>query len=103
LMNAERLASMKAGAWLINTSRGPLVDEAALAESLNSSHLGGAGLDVLCKEPMEKGNPLRTAKNCLITPHIAWATLEARTRLIDQVVANIAAWQHGASINVVNA
>ena len=103
LMNAERLASMKVGSWLINTSRGPLVDEAALAESLNRGHLGGAGLDVLCKEPMEKGNPLRTAKNCLITPHIAWATLEARARLIDQVAANITAWQSGEAVNVVNA
>ncbi len=103
LMNAERLASMKSGAWLINTSRGPLVDEEALAESLNNGHLGGAGLDVLCKEPMTKGNPLRTAKNCLITPHIAWATLEARTRLIAQVAENIRAWQEGAATNVVNA
>ncbi|MDF1823649.1 MAG: D-2-hydroxyacid dehydrogenase [Verrucomicrobiales bacterium] len=103
LMNADRLASMKEGAWLINTSRGPLVDEAALADSLNSGHLGGAGLDVLCKEPMAKGNPLRTAKNCLITPHIAWATREARVRLIDQVVANISAWQADKPLNVVNA
>ena len=103
LMNAERLASMKSGAWLINTSRGPLVDEEALAESLNNGHLGGAGLDVLCKEPMTKGNPLRTLKNCLITPHIAWATLEARTRLIAQVAENIRAWQEGAATNVVNA
>lgn len=102
LMNAERLASMRHGAWLINTSRGPLVDEAALADSLNSGHLGGAGLDVLCKEPMTKGNPLRTAKNCLITPHIAWATFEARTRLIDEVVDNVKAWQAGETRNVVN-
>ena len=102
LMNAERLASMRHGAWIINTSRGPLVDEAALADSLNSGHLGGGGLDVLCKEPMTKGNPLRTAKNCLITPHIAWATFEARTRLIDEVVDNVKAWQAGETRNVVN-
>ncbi|MEM1442943.1 MAG: D-2-hydroxyacid dehydrogenase, partial [Verrucomicrobiota bacterium] len=102
LMNAERLASMKEGAWLINTSRGPLVDESALAEALESGPIGGAGLDVLCKEPMTLGNPLRTAPNCLITPHIAWATLEARIRLIDQVVANVKAWADGSPVNVVS-
>lgn len=102
LMDAARLATMKKGAWLINTSRGPLVDEPALAEALNSGHLGGAGLDVLCKEPMAQGNPLRTAPNCLITPHIAWATYEARVRLIDQVVSNVQAWADGEPVNVVN-
>ena len=102
LMDATRLASMKPGAWLINTSRGPLVDEAALAEALNGAHLGGAGLDVLCREPMEKGNPLRTAKNCVITPHIAWATRESRTRLIAEVVGNVRSWQQGRARNVVN-
>ncbi|MEM6278644.1 MAG: D-2-hydroxyacid dehydrogenase [Verrucomicrobiota bacterium] len=103
LMNAERLASMKKGAWLINTSRGPLIDEPALAEALHSGQIGGAGLDVLCREPMSQGNPLRTAPNCLITPHIAWATYEARVRLIDQVVANVKAWIDGSPVNVVNA
>lgn len=102
LMSAERLASMKPGAWLINTSRGPLVDEAALAASLQSGHLGGAGLDVLCREPMEKGHPLRSVGNCLITPHIAWATREARERLLHEVAENVRAWQAGEARNVVN-
>lgn len=102
LMNTERLASMKPGAWLINTSRGPLVDETALAASLQSGHLGGAGLDVLCREPMEKGHPLRSVGNCLITPHIAWATREARERLLHEVAENVRAWQAGEARNVVN-
>ena len=74
LVNAERLGMMKPSAYLINTSRGPLVDEAALAEALNSGGLAGAGLDVLSIEPPPADNPLLAAKNCYITPHIAWAT-----------------------------
>ena len=83
LVNAQRLAMMKPSAYLINTGRGPLVDEAALAEALNAGRLAGAGLDVLSVEPPPEGNPLLAARNCCITPHIAWATRAARQRLLD--------------------
>ncbi len=102
LINTRRLTAMKNGALLINTGRGPLVDEAALAEALNSGHLGGAGLDVLCSEPPSAGNPLITAKNCFITPHIAWATTEARQRLMNTAVANVTSFVAGEPVNVVN-
>ncbi|MEM9017475.1 MAG: NAD(P)-dependent oxidoreductase, partial [Verrucomicrobiota bacterium] len=102
LINAERIACMKDSAWLINTSRGPLVDENALAAALTSGKLGGAGLDVLCREPMTEDHPLRTIPSCRITPHVAWATREARVRLIDEVVANLVAWQTGKPRNQVN-
>ena len=96
LVNAERLALMKPSAFLINTSRGPLVDEAALAEALNAGRLAGAGLDVLSVEPPPADNPLLTAKNCCITPHIAWATRAARQRLLDTAVANVRAFLAGS-------
>ncbi len=102
LVNAERLALMKPTAWLINTSRGPLVDEQALAEALNADRLAGAGLDVLAVEPPEADNPLLTAKNCYITPHVAWATRAARRRLLKTVVENILAFIDGKPQNVVN-
>ncbi len=102
LVGAHTLGLMKPGALLINTGRGPLVDEAALAEALRAGRIGGAGLDVLSVEPPKEGNPLIGAPNCLVTPHIGWATREARSRLIAQVVANVKAWQQGAPLNVVN-
>jgi glycerate dehydrogenase len=102
LVGPRTLGLMKPTAFLINTGRGPLVDEAALAEALQAGQIGGAGLDVLSVEPPSIGNPLIGAPHCLITPHIGWATREARTRLIAQVVANVKAWQAGEPINVVN-
>jgi glycerate dehydrogenase len=102
LVNPTRLAQMKPGAWLINTSRGPLVDEDALAAALNSGHLGGAGLDVLSTEPPPATNPLLQAKNCIITPHFAWATTAARRRLMRVAVDNIRAFLEGHPQNVVN-
>jgi glycerate dehydrogenase len=101
LVNAARLACMKPGAFLINTGRGLLVDEAALAEALNAGHLAGAGLDVLAQEPPPRDNPLLTARNCTITPHIAWATLAARQRLMDITVANVQAFLAGHPQNLV--
>ncbi len=102
LVNAERLAWMKPTAFLLNTSRGPLVDELALAEALNSGRLAGAGVDVLSAEPPAADNPLLTAKNCFITPHFAWATRAARMRLMQTAVANIRAFLEGKPQNVVN-
>ncbi len=102
LVNAERLALMKPSACLINTARGPLVDEVALADALDAGRLAGAGLDVLSTEPPPADNPLLTAKNCCITPHIAWATRAARQRLLDAAVANVQAFLAGKPQNVVN-
>jgi glycerate dehydrogenase len=102
LVNANRLALMKPSAFLINTSRGPLIDEAALAGALNSGQIAGAGLDVLVEEPPPAGHPLFQAKNCFITPHIAWATRSARARLLQTAVANVEAFLNGAPRNVVN-
>ena len=101
LVNAERLALMKPTAILINTARGPIVDEQALANALNSGALHAAGIDVLCEEPPLKGSPLLTARNCFVTPHIAWATLEARTRLLQICEANLRAFIEGHPQNVV--
>ena len=102
LVNAERLARMKPTAFLINTSRGPLIDEAALADALNNGRIAGAGLDVLSVEPPKADNPLLTAKNCLITPHNAWATRAARARLMDVAISNVRAFIGGQPQNVVN-
>jgi len=102
VVNAESLASMKASAFLINTGRGPLVDEQALANALNAGKLAGAGLDVLSNEPPPADNPLIGAKNCIVTPHIAWATLAARKRLLDVTVANLKAFLEGVPKNIVN-
>ena len=103
LINRERLALMKDSAFLINTSRGPLIDEEALAEALNSGRLAGAGLDVLSVEPPTSDNPLLTAKNCIVTPHIAWATKAARGRMLDTALGNVKAFIKGHPENVVNA
>ena len=101
LVNADRLAMMKPTAFLLNTSRGPLVDETALANALNSGRLAGAALDVLSVEPPPAGNPLLSARNCLITPHLAWATRAARSRLMAVAVENIRAFLQGKPQNVV--
>ena len=101
LVNAERLELMKPTAILINTARGPIVDEQALANALNSGALHAAGIDVLCEEPPVKSSPLLTARNCFVTPHIAWATLEARTRLLQICEANLRAFIEGHPQNVV--
>lgn len=96
------LALMKPDAFLINTGRGPLVDEAALARALNDDRIAGAGLDVLSVEPPKDGSPLFSARNCLITPHIGWASREARVRLIQLVASNLQAFLNGSPVNVVN-
>ena len=101
LVNEKRLAWMKPTAFLLNTSRGPLIDESALAKALNEGRIAGAGLDVLAVEPPTADNPLLRAKNCLITPHIAWATRAARSRLMEAVVENVRAYLTGESKNVV--
>lgn len=101
LVNAERLALMKPTAILINTARGPIVDEQALADSLNSGALYAAGIDVLCEEPPRQDSPLLAALNCFVTPHIAWATLEARTRLLQICQDNLRAFIAGHPQNVV--
>jgi glycerate dehydrogenase len=102
LMNEARLSRMKPSAFLINTSRGPLIDEHALAAALNSGRLAGAGVDVLPVEPPVTASPLMQAKNCLVTPHIAWATREARARLMRTAVDNVKAFLAGTPVNVVN-
>ena len=102
LINQESLRMMKKSAFLINTSRGPIIVENDLAEALNTSVIAGAGLDVLSQEPPQQDNPLFKAKNCIITPHIAWATLEARVRLMDITVSNLKAYLSGNPVNVVN-
>lgn len=102
LMNESRLKLMKPSAFLINTSRGPLVDEEALAEALNEGRLAGAGLDVLEVEPPRAESPLFQAKNCHVTPHIAWATHSARARLMRVAVENVRSYVNGETTNVVN-
>lgn len=101
IVNEDNLSLMKKSAVIINTSRGGLVDEKALAEALNSERIAGAGLDVLSKEPMQETNPLYGAKNCIITPHIAWAPLETRKRLVSLAAKNLKAFIEGNPINVV--
>jgi glycerate dehydrogenase len=102
MVDARWLAKMKPTAYFINTSRGGLVDAAALAEALTAGRIAGAGLDVLEVEPPPADNPLLSAPNCYITPHVAWATRSARQRLLETVVANVAAFLAGKPINVVN-
>lgn len=102
IVNKELLSVMKPTATLINTSRGPVVNEADLAEALNSGAIAAAYLDVLEKEPMSPDTPLKNARNCVITPHTAWAALETRKRLVSIVCGNIRAWLNGAPENKVN-
>lgn len=102
VVNAEHLALMKPTAFLINTSRGPLVKEEDLATALNEGQIAGAGLDVVAEEPIRTDNPLLWAQNCFITPHIAWATKSARSRLMDIAVSNLKSHMDGSSNNIVN-
>jgi len=101
-VNAGLLGVMKPGAILLNTARGALVNETDLAQALNSGRIAGAGLDVAAVEPITPDNPLLAARNCLITPHIAWASLAARRRLMAAAARNVAAFLEGSPINVVN-
>jgi glycerate dehydrogenase len=100
-VNKELLATMKPTSFLINTSRGGLINEPDLAEALNNKVIAGAALDVLSTEPPPADNPLLHAKNCLINPHVAWATFESRSRLMDVVVSNVKAFLNGKAENVV--
>ena len=93
---------MKSGAYLINTSRGPVLNEADVADALKSGRLAGAGVDVLSAEPAREDNPLLTCDKCIITPHIAWASFEARDLCIDEVILNIKAFKNGSPRNSVN-
>lgn len=102
IINKGSIAKMKDGVMIINTSRGPLVVEQDLCDALNSGKVAGAAVDVVSAEPIAAGNPLLKAKNCIITPHIAWAPKESRTRLMNTAVENLAAFLNGTPINVVN-
>lgn len=102
LINEDTICKMKDGAILINTSRGGLMDETAVASALKSGKLRAAAVDVVTKEPMERTNPLLTAPNCIVTPHMAWAPVESRQRLLNCVVDNIQAFLDGRPQNVVN-
>ena len=102
LINRETIAKMKPGALLINNARGPLLNEADVAEALNSGALGGAAVDVVSTEPIRPDNPLLTAKNCIITPHISWAARESRRRIMDATVNNVKSFLAGKPVNVVN-
>ena len=102
IVNASRLSLMKSTAILINTGRGPLVNEQDLADALNEGRIYAAGIDVLNQEPHHADNPLLTARNCYITPHIAWASTAARERLMQIAVENVKAYIEGKTMNVVN-
>lgn len=102
LINAKTLRTMKKSAFLLNTSRGPIVIDQDLSNALNENVIAGAGIDVLAVEPPQKDNPLFKAKNCIITPHIAWATKEARTRLMNMAIDNLSAFIKGTPVNVVS-
>lgn len=102
IINKETIAKMKDGVILLNNSRGPLIVEQDLADALNSGKVYAAGLDVVSTEPIRGDNPLLQAKNCIITPHISWASKESRQRIMDCAVSNLQAYQNGAPVNVVN-
>lgn len=101
IINKYTIEKMKTGVFLINTARGPLVNEKDLYEALESGKIAGAGVDVVSEEPIKAGNPLLKARNCIITPHIAWAPLEARTRLMKTAVQNLRSYLSGNPVNVV--
>lgn len=103
IVNAASIAKMKNGVILLNNSRGPLIVEQDLANALNSGKVYAAGLDVVSEEPISPNNPLLSAKNCFITPHISWAPKESRARLMNIAVENLANWMNGKPTNVVNA
>ncbi len=103
MINRESISRMKDGVILINNSRGQLIVEQDLADALNSGKIAAAGLDVVSTEPIRGDNPLLTARNCLITPHISWAPKEARQRIMDCSLRNLRAWLAGGPVNVVNA
>lgn len=102
IINSENIAKMKDGAMIVNTARGGLLDEQAVADALNSGKLRYAAVDVVSQEPMDANNPLLTTRKCIITPHIAWAPLESRQRLLDCVAENIRAYRNGNPQNIVN-
>lgn len=102
IINQEAISKMKDGVIILNTSRGPLVDSQALADALKSGKVAGAGVDVLPQEPPAADEPLLHAPNCIITPHLAWASLEARGRLIDITVNNLRQFLAGTPVNTVN-
>lgn len=104
LIGADELARMKPDALLINTARGGIVEEQALADALRAGRLGGAGVDVLTQEPPVHGNPLLAADipNLIVTPHVAWASQEARQRMVDQIAENILAFLEGRPRNLVS-
>ncbi len=101
MVNASRLSLMKPTSIIINTGRGPLINEQDLANALNAGQIYAAGLDVLSEEPPRSDNPLLTARNCFITPHIAWANFEARQRLIHIAVSNLKAYAEGKPVNII--
>ena len=103
LINAERIEWMKSSAILVNTSRGPIVNEADLADALNRGRIAGAGLDVLSEEPPPVDHPLIGAKNCFVTPHYAWASRESRMRCLEIAVENVRCFLAGSPVNQVNA
>lgn len=102
IINKDTIAKMKDGVMLINNSRGPLIVEEDVADALNSGKIGYAALDVVSSEPIKADNPLLKAKNCIITPHISWAPVESRQRLMDIAVDNLAKFLQGNPVNVVN-
>ena len=102
IINKDTIAKMKDGVILLNNSRGPLIVEQDVADALNSGKIYAAGLDVVSTEPIRNDNPLLKAKNCIITPHISWAPKESRQRIMDCTVSNVAAFQAGNPVNVVN-
>ena len=102
IINKENIAKMKDGVYIINDSRGQLINEADLRDALNSGKVGGAAVDVVSTEPIKMDNPLLEAKNMIITPHMAWASREARSRLMDIAVENVEKFQQGTPINVVS-
>ena len=101
-VDAALLRRMRPTAYFINTARGALVDEPALAAALNAGQLAGAGVDVVSSEPIRPDNPLLHARNCMITPHMAWGSLAARRRLMTETVSNVEGFLAGRPINVVN-